>query len=100
MPSPELQEWAANHNARLTFLGRRALAGYLAMFVHSSIPTSAELRELDFLRGRSLEEKLEAMRMVQNVGREVGTTWGVRDVMRWDRNEVGSSRTSLVSRAS
>lgn len=88
--SPELQEWAANHNARLTFLGRRALASYLAMFVHSSIATSSELRSLDFLRGRSLENKLEAMRMAQNVGREVGTPWGVYDLMRWDRNEVGS----------
>ena len=84
-----MQEWAASHNARLSFLGRRALATYLAMFVHSSVVSSSELRNLDFLRGRSLESKSEAMRMVQNVGREVGTHWRVGDVMRWDRNEVG-----------
>ena len=94
-------EWAANHNARLTFLGRRALASYLALFVHSSIMSCAELRGMDFLRGRSLENKLEAMRVEVNLGREVGTPWGVYDVMRWDRNGV-SLRTrlsNLVSRS-
>ena len=85
----ETSEWAASHNARLSFLGRRALASYLAMFVHSSIASSAELKNLDFLRGRSLENKLEAMRVTLNIGREVGNKWRIGDVMRWDRNEVG-----------
>lgn len=43
---------------------------------------------MDFLRGRSLEAKLEALRHVNNLGREVGERWEVDSVMRWDRNEV------------
>ena len=35
-----------------------------------------------------MENKLEAMRVEANLGREVGTPWGVHDVMRWDRNAV------------
>jgi hypothetical protein len=43
---------------------------------------------MDFSKGKSLEEKLEAMRHVNNIGREVGRPWGIEGVMRWDRNQV------------
>ena len=76
------------HNARLSFLGRRAIASYLALFVHEAIGTSTQLNDLDFLRGRSLEEKLEALRHVGNLGREVGGQWDIESVLRWDRNAV------------
>ena len=58
------------------------------MFVHSALPTSAALHTVDFLRGRGLEAKLEALRHVNNLGREVGEPWGVGDFMRWDQNPV------------
>jgi hypothetical protein len=69
-------------------MGRRAIASYLALFVHEVIGTSTQLKDLDFLRGRSLEEKLEALRHVNNLGREVGGPWDISNVMRWDRNHV------------
>ncbi len=92
-PSPmaELDEWASNHNSRLTFLGRRAIASYLAMFIHSCISSTISVRSLDFLRGKGLDGKLEEMRVVQNIGRSVGDPWRVDEVMRWDRNTVSRS---------
>lgn len=79
---------SVSHNARLSFLGRRAISTYLALFLHSHLRTDRGLRSADFLRGRALDEKLKAMTHVNNLGREVGSRWGVGDVMRWDRNEV------------
>jgi hypothetical protein len=61
---------------------------YLALFLHSHIRTDRGLREVDFLRGKGLEEKMKNITHVKNLGREVGSQWGVGDVMRWDRNEV------------
>lgn len=79
------------HNSRLSFLGRRAIASYLALFVHEAVgSSSSKLKDIDFLRGRSLEEKLEALRHVNNLGREVGRPWDVQSVMRWDRNQTGT----------
>jgi hypothetical protein len=72
-------------------LGRRAIASYLALFVHEAIGTSTHLKDLDFLRGRSLEEKLEALRHVGNIGREVGGQWDIGNVLRFDRNNVSQS---------
>ena len=43
---------------------------------------------VDFLRGKRLEDKLDGLRHATNIGREVGSRWGVGDVMRWDHNEV------------
>jgi dsRNA-specific ribonuclease len=85
------------HNSRLSFLGRRAIASYLALFVHEAIGTSTQLKDMDFLRGKTLEEKLEALRHVNNLGREVGERWGIDSVMRWDRNHVSQSFTLLAS---
>ncbi|ORY34897.1 hypothetical protein BCR39DRAFT_447387, partial [Naematelia encephala] len=84
-------EQLASHNARLSFVGRRALASYFTMFLHSALAAVSSqrglgLRDLDFLRGRSLQEKLDALRDAQNLGREVGSNWSVLDVMRWDEN--------------
>lgn len=60
----------------------------MTLFLHSHLRTDRGLRDVDFLRGRGLDEKLKAMTNVNNLGREVGSRWGVGDVMRWDRNEV------------
>lgn len=83
-------ESSAPHNARLAFLGRRALSTYLALFVHEAYGSSGALREQgsDFLRGKELEERLTALRHVNNLGRMVGGEWRVEDVLRWDRNQV------------
>jgi hypothetical protein len=54
--------------------------------------SSRELQALDFLRGHALEDKLAAMRHLNNLGREVGERWGVGEVMRWDRNQVSDAR--------
>ena len=89
LPEEEDNNWAASHNCRLSFLGRRAMSTYLAMFVHAAIATSGvPLHQLDFLRGKSLETKLANLSHVTNVGREVGAAWGVQDVVRWDHNPV------------
>lgn len=98
--SPIAQESSAPHNARLAFLGRRALSTYLALFVHEAYGSSGALREQgsDFLRGKELEERLTALRHVNNLGRMVGGEWRVEDVLRWDRNQVcESSAVSLVA---
>lgn len=81
---------SVSHNARYSFLGRRAIATYLALFVHSHLQSSMKLRDgsVDFLRGKRLEEKLDGLRHATNIGREVGSRWGVGDVMRWDHNEA------------
>ncbi|GFZ50074.1 hypothetical protein JCM24511_07827 [Saitozyma sp. JCM 24511] len=94
-PELELEASCAPHNARFSFLGRRALASYLALFVHSTMSSSRELQALDFLRGHALEDKLAAMRHLNNLGREVGERWGVGEVMRWDRNQTSLSTGDL-----
>ena len=80
-------------------MGRRAIASYLALFVHEAVGTSTELKDLDFLRGKTLEEKLEALRHVNNLGREVGDRWGIDSVMRWDRNAVSRFQRLLCKQA-
>ena len=87
-PTSADQPSSVSHNARFSFLGRRALATYLALFVHSHLQSSARLRDgtVDFLRGKRLEDKLDSMRHATNLGREVGGRWGVGEVMRWDHN--------------
>lgn len=94
----EAERSSVPHNSRLSFMGRRAIASYLALFVHEAIGTSSKLKDLDFLRGRSLEDKLEALRHVNNLGREVGGPWGIDSVMRWDRNQVSSSQLTEMTR--
>lgn len=93
----EAERSSVPHNSRLSFMGRRAIASYLALFVHEAIGTSSKLKDLEFLRGRSLEDKLEALRHVNNLGREVGGQWGIDSVMRWDRNQVSSLLTLSLS---
>lgn len=67
------------------------------MFVHSNIRSSVDLVDSGFLGGKSLEEKLENLRHVVNLGREVGSRWGVGEVVRWDHNEVCLSIQSYHS---
>ncbi|KIR99475.1 hypothetical protein L804_03105 [Cryptococcus deuterogattii 2001/935-1] len=95
--SPIAQESSAPHNARLAFLGRRALSTYLALFVHEAYGSSGALREQgsDFLRGKELEERLTALRHVNNLGRMVGGEWRVEDVLRWDRNQTAQASGNL-----
>lgn len=84
----EIAQSQVSHNARLGFVGRRALAAYTAMFVHSSMSTTNEVYAADFLRGKDIAGKLEALRHQNNIGRTVGDRWQIGEVMRWDNNEV------------
>ncbi|WVW86780.1 hypothetical protein I302_108834 [Kwoniella bestiolae CBS 10118] len=81
------------HNSRLSFLGRRAFQTYLSMFIHdsflpSSTTTPLRLDASDFLKGKSLEERLDGLRDTRNLGRVVAPHWNVGEVVRWDRNET------------
>lgn len=61
------------------------------MFIHDLLTrrgVSLEMHGEGWLKNKSLERRLEDLRHVNNLGREVGERWGVGDVMRWDRNEV------------
>lgn len=77
-----------SHNARFSFLGRRALAGYLAMFLHAQVGTAEGARAADFLAGKDVATRLGDLLHENNVGRTVGDAWGVQDVMRWQPNPV------------
>jgi dsRNA-specific ribonuclease len=85
----EMAQSQVSHNARLSFVGRRALAAYTAMFVHSSMPSTNAVYAADFLRGKDIEGKLNALRHQNNIGRVVGDRWQIGEVMRWDQNEAG-----------
>lgn len=70
-------------------MGRRAIKTYLAMFVHSAVASSGvSVRDMAFLRGKSLETKMEDMTHVKNLGRSVGAVWGIGNVARSDENPV------------
>ncbi|GMK53468.1 hypothetical protein CspeluHIS016_0100540 [Cutaneotrichosporon spelunceum] len=85
----EMAQSQVSHNARLGFVGRRALAAYMAMFVHSSMPSTNAVYAADFLRGKDIAGKLDALRHQNNLGRVVGDRWQLGEVMRWDQNETG-----------
>ncbi|KAK6908788.1 hypothetical protein I204_01927 [Kwoniella mangroviensis CBS 8886] len=81
------------HNSRLSFIGRRAFQTYLSMFIHdsffaSSQQTQFKLDASDFLKGKSLEDRLDGLRDTRNLGRLVAPSWGIGEVVRWDRNET------------
>lgn len=88
MSEEELVQSQVSHNARFSFLGRRALASYLAMFLHSQVRTTEGARQTDFLNGKDIETRLADMLHENNVGRWVGDRWGVQNVMRWTANQV------------
>lgn len=92
MSEEELVQSQVSHNARFSFLGRRALASYLAMFLHSQVRTAEGARKTDFLNGKDIETRLADMLHENNVGRWVGDKWGVQNVMRWTANQVGVVR--------
>ncbi|KAI5452334.1 hypothetical protein NCC49_000896 [Naganishia albida] len=85
----------APHNARLAFLGKRALVSYLLMFLHQqslSLTTgrTATLNGLqlgeELGKEHALEDKVANLTHGMNLGREVGRAWGVGEVMRWQDN--------------
>jgi len=87
----EIAQGQVSHNGRLSFVGRRAIAAYLAMFLHEASAGSAErIRALDFVRDSDtdIEGKMDNLRHVNNLGRTVGQKWNVGSVMRFDRQEV------------
>lgn len=91
----------APHNARLAFLGKRALVSYLMMFLHQQSLTSTTGRTAtlgglqlgeEFGREHALEEKVANLTHGMNLGREIGREWGVERVMRWQDNWVSQGR--------
>lgn len=90
MSEEELVQSQVSHNARFSFLGRRALASYLAMFLHAQVRTSEGAHALEFLKGKDIETRLADILHENNVGRWVGDRWGVQNVMRWTANQVSS----------
>ncbi|WVF68564.1 hypothetical protein IAT40_003333 [Kwoniella sp. CBS 6097] len=87
------------HNSRLSFLGRRAISTYLSIFAHDAFRgRDLQVEASDFLRGLSLEQRLDNLRNTNNLGRTVGTAWRVGDVVRWDRNETSRESGDLKVR--
>ncbi|WVQ96104.1 hypothetical protein IAU59_003206 [Kwoniella sp. CBS 9459] len=87
------------HNSRLSFLGRRAISTYLSIFAHDAFRgRDLQVEGSDFLRGLSLEQRLDNLRNTNNLGRTVGTAWRVGDVVRWDRNETSRESGNLKIR--
>ncbi|KAK8849545.1 hypothetical protein IAR55_004880 [Kwoniella newhampshirensis] len=78
------------YNSRLSFLGRRAFSTYLSIFVHDAFLGTNRLavEGTDFLRGKGLQERLDGLRHTNNLGRVLGSEWGLGEVIRWDRNET------------
>lgn len=106
-----VNEKSAGHNARLTFLGKRAMLSYLLMFIHQhaldkNMPIGLELEGLGLLappkskqnsegeaetqvsKQIELETKLQNLVNLSNLGRTVGSRWGMEHVMRWQSNLV------------
>jgi hypothetical protein len=89
--SAELAQAQVSHNARMGFVGRRAISAYTTMFLHSALGSDGaaqKVYEVDFLRGKDIDTKLDNLRHVNNLGRTVGDAWKVGDVMRCDRAQV------------
>lgn len=91
---------SAAHNARLTFLGKRAMVSYLLMFIHQNAldtgrPIGTELQGLSLLNTKGedvgLDVKLQNLVNLSNLGRTVGSRWGLEHVMRWQSNLTGDS---------
>ncbi|WVR08163.1 hypothetical protein IAU60_005209 [Kwoniella sp. DSM 27419] len=89
------------HNSRLSFMGRRALSTYLSIFAHDAFAASSiRMKEdgADFLKGLALEDRLDNLRHTNNLGRTVGSVWGLANVVRWDRNEASRESGDLKIR--
>lgn len=73
------------HNARLAFMGRRAMEAYLVLFLHSVPPT---------VRTPSLDFDLVAARTLNTylLGEHVASQWSLGRVMRWVPNLPGASK--------
>ena len=82
----------ANHGGRLEFIGRRALSAYLAMFLHSSFASLGvnDARDLPSFMGNStsLDNKINELRELDNLGLLVGDKWRLMHHMRWDTHNV------------
>lgn len=82
----------ANHGGRLEFIGRRALSAYLAMFVHSSLASLGvnDAHDLPSFMGHNqkLDDKLNKLRELDNLGLMVGDKWRLMHHMRWDTHNV------------
>jgi hypothetical protein len=82
----------ANHGGRLEFIGRRALSAYLAMFLHSSFASLGvnDARDLPSFMGNSasLDDKINELRELDNLGLLVGDKWRLMHHMRWDTHNV------------
>ncbi|WWC92951.1 uncharacterized protein L201_007914 [Kwoniella dendrophila CBS 6074] len=86
-----------SHNSRLSFIGRRSLSTFFTLFIHDSYLNSKDFKldAIDFLKGKSLEDRLDNLRDTRNLGRLVASNWGLADVVRWDRNETSRESGDL-----
>ncbi|KAL1413203.1 hypothetical protein Q8F55_000954 [Vanrija albida] len=97
----ELEAGQASHNERLGFVGKRALGAYTTMFLHEALHSAEGVRAAPgFIRAdeQGLEQRLEDLLHLNNIGATVGAKWGLERVMRYDRGETrpdGSTSHSI-----
>jgi large subunit ribosomal protein L15 len=72
------------HNARLAFVGRRVLAAYFNLFLHSctgsALPSTGHTR---FDEQHDYKALFERVMHTHQLGEYVGGAWKIEEVMRW-----------------
>lgn len=101
-PTPaESETFYSAHNARLSFIGRRAISSYLTMFLHASLAikgSTTRVQGVGLLQpGEDLATKVSNLMHLNNVGRTVGVKWGIDKVVRWDGNHVSLASSYTIS---
>ncbi|WVQ79258.1 hypothetical protein IAT38_001354 [Cryptococcus sp. DSM 104549] len=84
----EVPQAFAPQNNRLAFVGRMAMSTYMSLFIHDAYGSAEKLdaEGRDFLRGVDLQQRVTNFMNTTNVGRDVGSAWGLDGVMRFDGN--------------
>jgi len=94
------------HNTRLAFMGRRVMNAYFLMFLQSSLPESTAGPNFDGSMAAvgdtpyvDFEELTENVLDSRPLGRYVGETWGIGDVMRWTSAKNGLATNAAAIKA-